>query len=81
MKVFPTSCAKISTIELTDFPFTFEEFEMDEMIYTTDDVANLLRLSRRKVEKMVVAKEFLQPFYLGDLPRWLKVDVLAWVET
>ena len=54
---------------------------MDEIIYTPDDVATLLRLSRRKVEKMVIANEFVQPFYLGDLPRWQKADVLAWVET
>lgn len=53
---------------------------MDQIVFTLDDIATMLRVSKRKIQKMVAAKKFLQPFYIGDLPRWLKKDVLAWIE-
>lgn len=56
------------------------EIEMDQIVFTLDDIASILRVSKRKIQKMVAAKKFLQPFYIGDLPRWLKKDVLAWIE-
>ncbi|MBL0122908.1 MAG: helix-turn-helix domain-containing protein [Betaproteobacteria bacterium] len=53
---------------------------MEKVVMTKEEVAKLLCVSKRKIERMVKAKTFIKPAKIGDLPRWRVVDVLNWIE-
>ena len=53
---------------------------MNSIIMTKKDVAALLAISTRHLERLIKAKKFLQPSKLGDLVRFRTADVLAWIE-
>jgi predicted DNA-binding transcriptional regulator AlpA len=57
------------------------ELAMDKIVMTKSEVAKVLCVSVRHLERMVLAKKFIQPAKIGDLPRWRVAHVLTWIET
>ena len=53
---------------------------MGKPVLTKTDIAQLLSISVRKLEKMIAEGKFIQPALIGDLPRWRASDVMAWIE-
>lgn len=48
---------------------------------TTEELAELLRLSKRQVaERVTKRKDFPRPFQIGGARRWYEHEVMQWLE-
>jgi predicted DNA-binding transcriptional regulator AlpA len=53
---------------------------LSEPPLTNDDLEALLKVDRRTIKRWVAAKQFPEPFYLNNRPRWRQSDVTAFLE-
>lgn len=55
--------------------------EPDDSLLTVDEVAELLTVSKSTISRLRERGEFASPFKIGNVHRWRKSAVLAWLET
>jgi excisionase family DNA binding protein len=52
---------------------------MDTPVMLYQEVAQMLKISVRQLQRMVRSGQFLKPAKLGDSPRFLRTEVEAWI--
>lgn len=53
----------------------------EKVMLTIEDVASITQYSSRHVNSLIKAGKFPRPIRIGHRPRWIKKDLMAWIES
>jgi excisionase family DNA binding protein len=49
-----------------------------EFLFTKEELAKMLQLSERTVDRHIVEGKVPAPFYIGSRPRWMRSAIQEW---